>query len=242
MICPNCKVIVENWHYCPECGTDLMENVHYTPSQGIDFNSGEPTSPSTWFQQAQEYEFGDGVPGDIRKAFELYLKSAKSGHADSMCHIGYLMMFGYGVERHTKNALYWLNSGISSSKDHNSIYYKNAILLKEKLFKSGHHFIHEEARLPALIDNINDYNNIARKIGFMPLSLNNGHLSGAVYDGISLYYEMESHRDHYTSYCRLDSGNKKTGFLSSFKEEFQLGRLSAQFMLIVREMNILGFD
>ena len=53
------------------------------------------------------YDNGEGVTQDKTKAFEWFLKSAKSGCVDGMNTVGFRLCRGIGVSRDLKKAREW---------------------------------------------------------------------------------------------------------------------------------------
>ena len=45
--------------------------------------------------------------GDLRQAFELFLRAAESGHAASQLDLGYFFDCGLHIKKNKKKALYW---------------------------------------------------------------------------------------------------------------------------------------
>jgi hypothetical protein len=201
-------------------------------------SSNHDLEPGALFQLAKDYEYGNGVIADISKAFELYIKAAQDGNADAMCHVGYLMMFGYGVDRHTGNAFYWLDKGISNSNNPNSIYYKNACKICLTIKSSKSKLNYEPARYDVLLRNIKDYNEIAMKVGYMPLYLKDNHLMGSILDDFSNYTGDE----HYRDYVKLASANVPRGPFASAKHSYYIGRLGVLVKAILGDIYTLQID
>lgn len=55
--------------------------------------------------------------GDFRKAFELLLECAQSGHAGSQLNLGNFYAWGQGVRRDLKKAAYWYKRAYRSGYD-----------------------------------------------------------------------------------------------------------------------------
>ena len=245
--CPNCNREYQKGKFCPECGTPLVPK----PAAHM---ASEPQQPSfsphenrnqnvDLFEEARSQEFGLRGYQDMESAAQLYLQAAEAGNADAMCHIGYLLLYGFGIERNTSQALMWMEQGVSMSRNPNSDYCKNAGILLGKVKQAPHQFLHEEARYPALLDNIKEYNDFALSHGYKPLVMKNGLLSGTAVDDSSLYYNRKE-KQHYLNFASLNPtavGGKKS-FFGSFKEDFNVGFLGGRFILIVRELIALGID
>jgi len=56
------------------------------------------------------YERGNGVPKDVEKAFEWYIKAAKQGNDKAAFKVGYSFLRGDGTSRDYEKALTWLNT------------------------------------------------------------------------------------------------------------------------------------
>lgn len=236
MICSNCNATYASGKFCPECGSVLIPNDKQTEMK--ENSSNHDLESGALFQLAKDYEYGNGVIADISKAFELYIKAAQDGNADAMCHVGYLMMFGYGVDRHTGNAFYWLDKGISNSNNPNSIYYKNACKICLTIKSSKSKLNYEPARYDVLLRNIKDYNEIAMKVGYMPLYLKDNHLMGSILDDFSNYTGDE----HYRDYVKLASANVPRGPFASAKHSYYIGRLGVLVKAILGDIYTLQID
>ena len=59
------------------------------------------------FQVGYCYQKGIGTKKDLKKAFELYLKSAKLNHIDGIKNVGYCYRNGIGTKKDLKEADYW---------------------------------------------------------------------------------------------------------------------------------------
>ena len=62
------------------------------------------------------YDKGDGVKEDDKKAFELYMKSAKQDYAKAMYQLGRCYLKGKGVTANQEEAKKWLKRAISDDK------------------------------------------------------------------------------------------------------------------------------
>ncbi len=56
------------------------------------------------------YERGNGVPKDVEKAFEWYVKAAKQGNDKAAFKVGYSFLRGDGTAQDNEKALKWLNT------------------------------------------------------------------------------------------------------------------------------------
>lgn len=63
------------------------------------------------FQQARAALRGDGVPKDVRKAYELMNAAAAAGHAEAIGGMGYFHSTGTAVKKDGKMALEWFRKG-----------------------------------------------------------------------------------------------------------------------------------
>jgi len=63
------------------------------------------------FQLARAYLRGEGVPKDVKKAFELMKASADQGNADAIGGLGYFFSNGIAVPKDEKQALEWFRKG-----------------------------------------------------------------------------------------------------------------------------------
>jgi TPR repeat protein len=53
------------------------------------------------------YSDGDGVPHDMTRAAELFLKAANGGNAIAQMHIGYLYLTGEGAQKNMEEGARW---------------------------------------------------------------------------------------------------------------------------------------
>lgn len=246
--CPNCAKEYPNGKFCPECGSPLVPK----PSvQGGPAPINSSTNPyggqresTDLFEEARKFEFGNGRPQDIAYAAQLYLKAAEGGNPDAMCHIGYLMLFGYGIVRHTRNAVYWLTSGLDRSSNPDSIYCKNAQVVLNNLNKAPFPFPNDEIRWNCLNNKIVEYNKLADACGYMTISVVDSVIVGSGIDGMSLYSQNENQLQHFISFAKVHSGNAggNNSFFGKFKQAFKIGQLQAQFTDILREALALSID
>lgn len=240
--CPKCQREHLTGKFCPECGSPLVPK----PS----FSNVEPfrrpqKQEDDLFKKASNLEFGIETSPDMETAAQLYLQAAEQGNADSMCHIGYLMLFGYGIKRQTHNAIYWLESGLSHTTNASSIFCQNARKVLDCLKAAPYPFVHEDARWPAFQDQLVEYNKLACKNGFKALTLENSTLQGTAVDGFSLYFNDDDKKRHYLNFAKLypDNGRQnKLSFWDKTKQDFALGQIGQQFKLILPEMLALGID
>ena len=246
--CPNCNKEFSSGKFCPECGSPLVPkpaaHVGPAPNHSSTNPSGGQRQNTDLFEEARNFEFGNGRPQDIASAAQLYLQAAEGGNPDAMCHIGYLMLFGYGIERHTRDAVYWLQSGLNQSSNPNSIYCRNAQVVLKNLNKAPFPFQNDEIRWNSLKDKIAEYNKLADASGYMALSVVNGVLVGSGIDGMSLYSKNENQQQHFISFAKVHAGNAggNNSFFGKYKQAFTLGRLEVQFAEILRESLALGID
>ena len=75
---------------------------------GSEINVGEAEA---LFQQARAALRGDGVPRDVKKAYELMNAAAAAGHAEAIGGMGYFHSTGTVVEKDGKMALEWFRKG-----------------------------------------------------------------------------------------------------------------------------------
>ena len=246
--CPNCNKEYKSGKFCPECGSPLVPK---PSAQGAAAQMNSSSNPSEGqrqnadlFEEARNFEFGNGRPQDIVSAAQLYLQAAEQGDPNAMCHIGYLMLFGYGIERHTRNAIYWLQSGLNLSLTPNSIYCKNAQVLLGKLNKAPFPFQDDEVRWNTLKGKIVEYDKIADANGYSILFVENNVLKGSGIDGISLYSKQEDQQQHFNSFAKMCPGNvqRNNSFWGKLKQDFAIGRLQQQFYEIIIESLALGID
>ena len=69
------------------------------------------------YRLARCYDKGDGVKEDDKKAFELYMKSAKQDYAKAQYHLGKCYLKGKGVAANADEAKKWLKRAISDPKN-----------------------------------------------------------------------------------------------------------------------------
>ena len=239
MYCPNCKTEFAAGKYCPECGAELIA----TPT--MDSN---PTAVYSWttqsvysgiinntdiFLQAKMYEFGNGVNADIERAAQLYLQAAVNGSPYAMCHIGYLMLYSFGIERDVRNAMEWLRQGVSQSTDKESLYYKNAVKLLNTFTKAPNLPDSRQDCLARLSESVNGYNTYAEKHGFKTLRLDNDRILGPAVDDESIFFTTND-KQHYLNYSLCIPLEREKKGLSGFKQEFHYGYLGSMFVDMVR--------
>ena len=73
-------------------------------------SSGSQADAAALFQLGIQYEAGDGVQQDYRKAFDYYQKAADLGNSDAMLSIGVLYANGTGVVKNLKEAAKWFKA------------------------------------------------------------------------------------------------------------------------------------
>jgi len=69
--------------------------------------SASPISSDELYKKGLQYEEGNGVTQDYKKAFKYFQKAANKGHAEAQCSLGSLYYWGRGVEQDHKKSFYW---------------------------------------------------------------------------------------------------------------------------------------
>lgn len=98
-------------------GQALVSGEYY--SESVEINIPEAielfkrsAAQGDWNGQAElanRYWWGkDGIPRDTKKAFDLYMLSAKQGHSVASEMVGLAYHWGIGTQKDDKNAVYWL--------------------------------------------------------------------------------------------------------------------------------------
>jgi len=70
------------------------------------------------YELGMKYYFGNGVPKNFKKAFELYTKAALQGHVDAQFDLGQFYMFGNGVPKDSRKAYAWFR--MAAMQDHSN--------------------------------------------------------------------------------------------------------------------------
>ncbi len=73
--------------------------------------SAERGEADAQFQLARAYLHGDGVPKDVKKAFELMKAAADQGNAEAIGGLGYFYSVGISVPKDEKQAAVWFRKG-----------------------------------------------------------------------------------------------------------------------------------
>lgn len=248
--CPICRTEYQDGKFCPECGEKLIprpSSCNVSSDLNLSTVHNEDTfQDSDLFEQARKFEFGIGTDQDIERAAQLYLQAAQKGNADAMCHIGYLMLFGIGCDRHTGNAIRWMEEGMSKSTDPHSLYYKNADLLLSKIKVSPNKLfmnLPADTRLSSFQDLLEDYNSWANALDCVFLWLEDGKVYGTAVDTISLHYNVEE-KQHYMGFASMFPNNSFINITlrERTKQSYLEGRLRYDLIQLFREMIFLGID
>lgn len=64
-------------------------------------------------QMGLQYDQGNGVPKDKKKAFDFFKRAAEMGLADAQCNLGIMYQYGQGVEEDIELARYWYQKAAS---------------------------------------------------------------------------------------------------------------------------------
>ena len=81
----------------------------------IDLEEEAKKDPLAQESLAMMYSHGIGVDLDEEKAFGLYLKSAKQGHASAQYEVAFMYLIGLGVNKDEGQAFYWMAQSADQS-------------------------------------------------------------------------------------------------------------------------------
>src|SRR5580692_10560092 len=93
---------------------------HYDVAVQILQDAAKTGDPKAQCGLGVMFEHGRGLPADLGKAVEWYLKSAAQGNASAENNLGYLYFNGLGVAKSYDQAFEWYSKAVEAltTKDH----------------------------------------------------------------------------------------------------------------------------
>lgn len=87
------------------------------------------------FELGLQYEKGDGVNKDLKKAIYWYQKAADQGQAEAQNNLGVLYLKGEGVPQNSQQAMHWFKKaseqGLAIGQNNIGILYENGLGVKK---------------------------------------------------------------------------------------------------------------
>ncbi len=120
---------------CPDCGRDVSSRAVACPCCGCPISA----LASQYFNEGEQYHFGEGVPQNDEKAIECYQKAAELGLAEAQNSLGE-MYYDFGMIQNEGSAKLFKEIEVQKATEHGAEFqcYREAVKWYRKAAEQGY--------------------------------------------------------------------------------------------------------